>query len=228
MRRRGKGPRVPEPPRLATNTTPLSGCRKFKALGLLVPALVLNACGAGGAPTSGATALHTESPIATESETASATPIKTTEATATVEPAATPFVVPPVDSITNPNPSEIPQSPVTTAQVKADISKVVSDSGSVLTQQDVETQLDGVLAVAADKTRDPSLRIGNYGSLVAIFYGYAGKTLMGYPTAQQEAYQTAFDVYQLALGPNGMGPSAKPQIDSLVQQATSLTPRKTP
>jgi hypothetical protein len=218
-----------EPTGLDTHTTRLTGFRKFRALLIAVPALVLTACGVNAAPTPGATTvMHTESPTATVSGGEPPTPFQTLgdASTATVKPEATPFVLPPVDSITNPSPSEIPQTPVTTDQVKADIAKVVSDQGSGLTP-DVETQLDNVLATAADKTRDTSLRTKNYASLVVVFYDEYAQTFTD-PTAQQDAYKTAFDTYQLATGPNGVGPSAKAQIDAIILKAHNAIPSKTP
>ena len=102
-------------------------------------------------------------PNATPSQTPSAevsnsvTPTPINSETPTVEPTptaeATPFVLPPVDSIINPSPSERPQTPITTQQLKNDVANLITIPNSGLSANDIKN-INKYLQTCTDPNSD--------------------------------------------------------------------------
>ena len=194
---------------------------KFGGTGALV--VGLEACGPTAPTTTNPTETTHQTPTTVvnnspmPSETAFQTQLATNtpDATPTATVEATPFTLPSVDSIMNPSPSEIPQAPITTQQMRDAVTRLTSDSNSGLSTnniRNINTYLQTCIGSANPSTGD---RLAACINLVSGLYSTTGR--LTNQDARQEAYQAAFDVYWWTIGTNGIGPDAKTEMDTLLQ-----------
>jgi hypothetical protein len=175
-----------------------------------VVAVLVTACGSAATASPSSTVGAKPSPTA--SATASPSPVAATPSP-TATPTATPFVLPPVDSIINPSPSERPQTPITTQQLKDDVAKLITIPNSGLLANDIGN-INKYLQTCTDPNSD---RLPACISLVVgAYHGTATMPFLS-PDAHQALYRVAFDGFWWAIGANGIGPSAEPAITSVLQ-----------
>jgi hypothetical protein len=194
-----------------------AGVVKGAAVGGLAAGELFGLAGcAPGTQTPDATASYTPTaPITTPgpsvmpSETAYQSQVVETPAPTTTPAEKTPAPTQkPIEAITNPAPSEKPQTPIT-AQQMLDAVKAFTTANA---GGDIPANGITIINNNAKSCTDASMRDIDRLNLCEATAGVALQE--AYMNNDPLAWQAAFNVYWYTIGPNGMGPSVKAQFDA--------------